>query len=65
MNLFLNLWNQPNWVKWIVYFAIAYILFLISDFLGILAWFLFCILLYFIIFARNMFKSTTHYEKKI
>jgi len=64
MNLFLKLWNQPNWVKWIVYFAIAYILFLIIDLLGIMAWLFFCILLYFMIFAKNMFQSTTYYEKK-
>ena len=31
MNLLLKLWNQPNWVKWIIYFAFAYILFAIKE----------------------------------
>ena len=31
MNLLLRLWNQPTWLKWIVYFGIVYILFLIKD----------------------------------
>ena len=65
MNLLLKLWNQPNWVKWIVYFVIAYILFAIKEAFAIVLWFLFCILLYYVIFAKNMFQSTTYYEKKI
>jgi len=69
MNLLIKLWNQPTWVKWIVYFAIAYILFYIlfaiKEAFAIVLWFLFCILLYYIIFAKNMFQSTTYYEKKI
>tara|TARA_X000000368_G_C22682818_1_gene559034 strand:+ start:29 stop:226 length:198 start_codon:yes stop_codon:yes gene_type:complete len=65
MNFLLKLWKQPNWVKWLVYFAIAYILFAIKEAFAIVLWFLFCILLYYIIFAKNMFQSTTYYEKKI
>tara|TARA_B100000965_G_C19205910_1_gene589457 strand:+ start:109 stop:312 length:204 start_codon:yes stop_codon:yes gene_type:complete len=64
MNLLLKIWNQPNWVKWIVYFATAYILFVIKEAFAIFLWFLFCILLYYIIFAKNMFQSNVYYEKK-
>lgn len=65
MNLLLKLWNQPNWIKWIVYFAIVYILFESKEAFAIVLWFLFCILLYYVIFANNLFKSTTYYEKKL
>tara|TARA_B100001175_G_scaffold130353_1_gene110748 strand:+ start:1651 stop:1848 length:198 start_codon:yes stop_codon:yes gene_type:complete len=65
MNLLFKLWNQPNWVKWIIYFATAYILFAIKEVFAIFLWFLLCIILYYIIFAKNMFQSTTYYEKKI
>ena len=41
MNLFLRLWNQPNWVKWLIYLAIVYILFLIKEAFAIVLWFLF------------------------
>lgn len=63
--MLIKLWNQPNWIKWIVYFIIAYLLFFIKDAFAIVLWFLFCILLYYIIFAKNMFQSTTYYEKNI
>ena len=31
MNSLLKLWAQPSWIKWIVYLAIVYILFLIKE----------------------------------
>ena len=65
MNLLIKLWNQPNWIKWIAYFAIVYLLFLIKEAFAIVLWFLFCIILYYIIFGKNIFQSTTYYEKKI
>jgi len=64
MNLLLNLWKQPNWLKWIIYFIIIYLLFLIKEAFAIVLWFLFCVILYYIIFANNIFKSRTYYEKK-
>jgi len=63
MKTLLKLWAQPNWIKWIIYFAIVYILFLIKEAFAIVLWFLFCIILYYIIFAQNLFKSRTYYEK--
>tara|TARA_Y100001936_G_scaffold248642_1_gene297023 strand:- start:984 stop:1184 length:201 start_codon:yes stop_codon:yes gene_type:complete len=63
MKTLLKLWAQPNWLKWIIYFAIVYILFLIKEAFAIVLWFLFCIILYYIIFAQNVFKSRTYYEK--
>jgi|TARA_B100000902_G_scaffold399925_1_gene473681 hypothetical protein len=65
MNLLLKLWNQPSWIKWIVYFAAVYILFEIKEAFAIVLWFLFCVLLYYIIFAKSVFKSNTYYEKNI
>jgi len=65
MNMLIKLWNQPNWIKWIIYIAIIYVLFLIKEAFAIVLWILFCFLLYYIIFAKNLFQSTTHYEKKI
>ena len=63
MKTLLKLWAQPNWIKWIIYFAIVYILFLIKEAFAIVLWFLFCIILYYMIFAQNVFKSRTYYEK--
>jgi len=63
MNILLKLWSQPNWIKWLIYFAIAYILFLIKEAFAIVLWILFCIILYYIIFAKNIFKTRTYYEK--
>jgi len=65
MNMLIKLWNQPNWIKWIIYIAIIYVLFLIKEAFAIVLWILFCFLLYYIIFAKNMLQSTTYYEKKI
>ena len=65
MNMLFKLWNQPNWVKWIIYIVIIYVLFLIKEAFAIVLWVLFCFLLYYIIFAKNMLQSTTYYEKKI
>ena len=65
MNLLLKIWNQPNWVKWMLYIGIIYILFLIKDAFAIVLWVLFCFLLYYIIFAKNMIQGTTYYEKKM
>ena len=63
MNSLLKLWSQPSWIKWIVYLAIVYVLFLIKEAFAIVLWFLFCIILYYIIFANNIFKTRTYYEK--
>ncbi len=63
MGYFLKLWSQPSWIKWIIYIFIVYILFLIKEAFAILLWLLFCILLYYIIFANNIFKTRTYYEK--
>jgi chromate transport protein ChrA len=65
MNLLLNIWKQPKWIKWLIYFLIVYILFLVKEAFAIVLWFLFCIVLYYIIFANNIFKSRTYYEKEI
>jgi len=65
MNMLIKLWNQPNWIKWIIYIVIIYVLFLIKEAFAIVLWILFCFLLYYIIFAKNMLQSTTYYEKKI
>ena len=64
MNSLLKLWAQPSWIKWIVYLAIVYILFLIKEAFAIVLWFLFCIILYYMIFANSIFKTRTYYEKK-
>jgi len=65
MKLLIKIWNQPNWVKWIVYIGIIYVLYELQSFFAVLLWVLFCILLYYIIFAKNMIQGTTYYEKKI
>jgi len=65
MRLLIKIWNQPNWVKWIVYIGIIYVLYELQSFFAVLLWVLFCILLYYIIFAKNMIQGTTYYEKKI
>lgn len=63
MKSLIRLWSQPAWIKWLAYIAIIYILFLIKEAFAIVLWFLFCIILYFIIFAQNIFQSRTYYEK--
>ncbi len=63
MNSLLRLWSQPMWIKWLIYFAIIYILFVIKEAFAIVLWFLFCIILYYVIFANNVFKTRTYYEK--
>ena len=63
MNSLLKLWSQPRWIKWLIYLAIVYILFLIKEAFAIVLWFLFCIILYYIIFANTVFKKRTYYEK--
>jgi len=63
MSFLLKLWKQPIWIKCIIYFAIAYILFLIKEAFAIVLWLLFCFILYFIIFAQNIFQKRTYYEK--
>ncbi len=65
MNMLLKLWRQPIWVKWLIYFFLVYVLFLIKEAFAIVLWFLFCVILYYIIFAQNMFKTRTYYEKNI
>jgi hypothetical protein len=64
MNTLLKLWSQPSWIKWLVYIAIVYILFLIKEAFAILLWALFAIMLYFIIFAKNLIQRSTYYEKQ-
>ena len=64
MKLLLEIWNQPNPVKWIIYIGIISILFFIKEFFAIVLWVLFCFLLYYIIFAKKMIQGTTYYEKK-
>ena len=63
MNIVFKLWSKPTWVKWIIYFAVVYILFLIKEAFAIVLWLLFCIILYYIIFGKNIFKTNTYYEK--
>jgi len=63
MNILLKLWSQPLWLKWLIYFSLVYILFLIKEAFAIVLWLLFCIILYYIIFAKNIFKTRTFYEK--
>ncbi len=63
MQTLLKLWNQPTWIKWLIYFGLIYILFIIKEAFAIVLWILFCIILYFIIFAQNIFQSKTYYEK--
>ena len=64
MNLLMKIWQQNNLVKWLIYIAVVYILFLIKEAFAILLWALFAILLYFIIFAKNLVQSSTYYEKQ-
>ncbi len=64
MNMMLKIWKQPTWLKWLIYFAIVYILFLIKEAFAIVLWFLFCVIIYYIIFAKNIFKARTYYEKR-
>ncbi len=64
MNLIFKIWKQPTWIKWLIYFAVVYILFLIKEAFAIVLWFLFCVILYYIIFAQNLFKTRTYYEKR-
>tara|TARA_A100001037_G_scaffold54306_1_gene46589 strand:+ start:337 stop:567 length:231 start_codon:yes stop_codon:yes gene_type:complete len=64
MKLLLEIWNQPNPVKWIIYIGIISILFFIKEVFAIILWVLFCFLLYYIIFAKSMIQGTTYYEKK-
>ena len=63
MKSLIKLWSRPIWFKWIVYLALVYVLFLIKEAFAIVLWFLFCIIIYYIIFANNVFKSKTYYEK--
>lgn len=63
MQSLIKLWSQPVWVKWVIYLAMIYILFLIKEAFAIVLWFLFCIILYYVIFAQNIFKTKTYYEK--
>jgi len=63
MNSLLKLWSQPAWIKWLIYLAIVYIIFLIKEAFAIVLWFFFCIILYYIIFANTVFKKRTYYEK--
>ena len=63
MNILIRIWNQNVLVKWIIYFLLIYVLFLIKEAFAIVLWFLFCIILYYIIFAQNIIKTNTYYEK--
>ena len=63
MNSLLKLWSQPTWIKWLIYLVIVYVLFLVKEAFAIVLWFLFCIIIYLIIFANNVLKTRTYYEK--
>ncbi len=63
MSWMLRLWSQPTWIKCLIYFALVYFLFLIKEAFAVVLWLLFCIILYYIIFANNIFKGKTYYEK--
>ncbi len=63
MKFMIKVWNQPKWIKWIIYLTLIYILFLIKEAFAILLWFLFCLILYYLIFAQNIFQTRTYYEK--
>lgn len=65
MKILLNIWRQPTWIKWVIYFALIYLLFLIKEAFAIVLWFLFCIFLYYIIFAKNLFQGRAYYERQI
>jgi hypothetical protein len=60
----MKIWQQPSWIKWIVYIVVVYILFLIKEALAVILCVLFAVLLYYIIFAKNIFKTTSFYEKQ-
>ena len=64
MNLLMKIWQQNILVKWLIYLAVVYILFLIKEAFAILLWALFAIMLYFIIFAKNLIQTSTYYEKQ-
>lgn len=64
MNLLMKIWQQNSLVKWLIYLAVVYILFLIKEAFAILLWALFAIMLYFIIFAKNLIQTSTYYEKQ-
>lgn len=64
MNLLMKIWQQNNLVKWLIYLAVVYILFLIKEAFAILLWALFAIMLFFMIFAKNLIQTSTYYEKK-
>ena len=63
MNFLLKLWSQPLWLKWIIYIILIYLLFIIKEAFAIVIWFMLCAVLYYVIFANNLFKSRTYYEK--
>ena len=48
VNSLIKLWSKPLWMKWIIYLAIIYILFLIKEAFAIVLWFPF--LYYFILY---------------
>ena len=64
MNLLLNIWKQPSWIKWLIYFLIVYILFLIKEAFAIVLWFLFCIILYYIILLTTSSNQGLIMKKK-
>lgn len=63
MRFLIKLWGQPFIVRLTIYIILVYLLFLIKDAFAIVLWFLFSIIIYYIIFAKNIFKSKTFYEK--
>ena len=65
MNSLLKLWSKPTWMKWLVYLAIVYILFLIKEAFAIVLWFLFFVLFYTISFLLIMFLKQGPIMKKI
>lgn len=63
MRILIKLWSQPFFIRLIIYILSVYFLFLIKEAFAIVLWFLFCIVLYYIIFGKDIFKTKTFYEK--
>ena len=64
MNFLLKLWSQPTWMKWLIYLAIVYILFLIKEAL-LLSYGSFFVLFYTISFLQIMYLKQGPIMKKI
>ena len=54
--------SQPNWIKWIIYFLIVYILFLIKEAFAIVLFFF--VLFYTISFSPTMLSNFGPFPEK-